>query len=208
MPPCTWMQSWVQCCAATGASVAATAAANSKRTVAVLVSPCSSSSIARAASHTAAVARSVSAIMPAHLCLMAWNWPIGRPNCSRILAYSDGGVGGPAGDADALRGQQGRHERAGQGAAQVAQHPVVADLDGVGAYVRDRPQRVDARRRARSRVASASRTTHSSPDSIADRQHQHRRLRGRGYRAHLTADHQPVAVPGGGQARSRSRRRR
>ena len=45
--------------------------------------------MARAASHTAAVARSVSAIMPAHLCLMAWNCPIGLPNCSRILAYSD-----------------------------------------------------------------------------------------------------------------------
>ena len=44
--------------------------------------------MARAASQTAAVARSVSAIMPAHLCLMAWNCPIGRPNCSRILAYS------------------------------------------------------------------------------------------------------------------------
>ncbi len=47
------------------------------------------SSIARAASHTAAVARSVSAIISAHLCLMAWNWPIGLPNCSRILAYCD-----------------------------------------------------------------------------------------------------------------------
>ena len=31
------------------------------------------SSMARAASHTAAVARSVSAIISAHLCLMAWN---------------------------------------------------------------------------------------------------------------------------------------
>ena len=47
------------------------------------------SSMARAASHTAAVARSVSAIISAHLCLMAWNWPIGRPNCSRIFAYSE-----------------------------------------------------------------------------------------------------------------------
>ena len=27
--------------------------------------------------------------MLAHLCLMAWNCPIGRPNCSRIFAYSD-----------------------------------------------------------------------------------------------------------------------
>ncbi len=44
--------------------------------------------MARAASHTAAVARSVVAIISAHLCLTAWNWPMGRPNCSRILAYS------------------------------------------------------------------------------------------------------------------------
>ena len=26
--------------------------------------------------------------MSAHLCLMAWNDPIGRPNCTRTLAYS------------------------------------------------------------------------------------------------------------------------
>src|SRR3984885_11381257 len=73
------MQSCVHRWAAAGASVAATAAANSTSGEA--------SSIARAASHTAAVARSVSAIISAHLCLMAWNWPIGLPNCSRILAY-------------------------------------------------------------------------------------------------------------------------
>ena len=35
--------------------------------------PSAASSMARAASHTAPVARSVSAIIPAHLCLMAWN---------------------------------------------------------------------------------------------------------------------------------------
>ncbi|CFS26565.1 Uncharacterised protein [Mycobacterium tuberculosis] len=35
------------------------------------------------------MARSVSAIISAHLCLIAWNCPIGRPNCSRILAYAD-----------------------------------------------------------------------------------------------------------------------
>ena len=86
MPPCTWMQSWVQCSTAAGASVAATAAANSKAVSSDGFSLCSS--IARAASHTAAVARSVSAIISAHLCLMAWNWPIGLPNCSRILAYA------------------------------------------------------------------------------------------------------------------------
>ena len=41
---------------------------------AVVCEPLSrASSMARAASHTAAVARSVSAIISAHLCLMAWN---------------------------------------------------------------------------------------------------------------------------------------
>src|SRR5215469_9990760 len=29
-----------------------------------------------------------SSSMLAHLCLMAWKEPIGRPNCSRTLAYS------------------------------------------------------------------------------------------------------------------------
>lgn len=84
MPPCTWMQSCVHRWAAAGASVAATAAANSTSGEAPRAS-----SRARAASHTAAVARSVSAIISAHLCLMAWNWPIGLPNCSRIFAYCD-----------------------------------------------------------------------------------------------------------------------
>src|SRR6478735_7422999 len=85
------MQSWVQCSAAAGASVAATAAANSKAlSVDALSEPDSRySSMARAASHTAAVARSVSAIISAHLCLIAWNWPMGLPNCSRILAYAE-----------------------------------------------------------------------------------------------------------------------
>ena len=27
--------------------------------------------------------------MRAHLCLTPWNWPIGRPNCTRVFAYSD-----------------------------------------------------------------------------------------------------------------------
>ncbi|SKW46924.1 Uncharacterised protein [Mycobacteroides abscessus subsp. abscessus] len=78
------MQSCAHCWAAAGASVAATEAANS-------TTPgfSSASSRARAASHTAAVARSVTAAMVAHLCLMPWNWPMGRPNCSRTLAYSD-----------------------------------------------------------------------------------------------------------------------
>ena len=102
------------------------------------------SSMARAASHTAAVARSVSAIMPAHLCLMAWNWPIGLPNCSRILAYSDAVSvaqrATPMHSADSSVDIRARAQRA----AQVGQHAVVADLDGVGAHVGQRAQRVDA----------------------------------------------------------------
>ena len=34
------------------------------------------------------MADSTSSSMSAHLCLMAWNEPIGRPNCTRTLAYS------------------------------------------------------------------------------------------------------------------------
>ena len=86
MPPCTWMQSCAQCWAAAGARLAATAAANSYAVCSLSQAFSAASSSARAASQTAAVARSVVAIISAHLCLMAWNWPIGRPNCSRIFA--------------------------------------------------------------------------------------------------------------------------
>ena len=34
------------------------------------------------------MADSTSRSMSAHLCLMAWNEPMGRPNCTRTLAYS------------------------------------------------------------------------------------------------------------------------
>ena len=43
---------------------------------------------ARAASHTAARASSVRASMSAQRCFTPWNWPIGRPNCTRTFAYS------------------------------------------------------------------------------------------------------------------------
>ena len=196
MPPCTWMQSWAQCCAATGASVAATAAANSK---AVSSEPFSRhSSIARAASHTAAVARSVSAIISAHLCLMAWNWPIGLPNCSRILAYavavSVAQRATPIASADSSVDISAR----AQSPAEVAQHAVVADLDGVGAHMGQRPQRVHALDGLDLQLVGVEH--HPLFTAVdGDRQHQHRRLRRGGNRAHLAADDQAVTVPGGGQ---------
>ena len=156
------------------------------------------SSMARAASHTAAVARSVSAIISAHLCLMAWNWPIGLPNCSRILAYADAVSVRPARDADRLGGQQGRHQRPRECAAQVAQHAVVADLDGVGPHVGQRPQRVDALDGLDLQLVGVEH--HPLFAAVdRDRKHQHRRLRRRGHRPHLAADDEAVALPGGGQ---------
>ena len=94
--------------------------------------------MARAASHTAAVARSVSAIISAHLCLMAWNWPIGLPNCSRILAYSDAVSVAQRATPTASADSSVDISACAVATAQVAQHAVVADLDGVGAHVRDR----------------------------------------------------------------------
>src|SRR3954467_8939495 len=47
-----------------------------------------SSSMAAPAAEAADVEDSTSRSMSAHLCLMAWKDPIGRPNCTRTLAYS------------------------------------------------------------------------------------------------------------------------
>ena len=132
------------------------------------------SSMARAASHTAAVARSVSAIISAHLCLMAWNCPMGRPNCSRILAYaaavSVAQRATPIASADSSVEISAR----AMVAAQVAQHAVVADLDGVGAHVRQRSQRVHARDGFDlQRVGVEHHPLFTAVDG--DRQHQHAR---------------------------------
>ena len=80
MPPSTWMQSFALSTASSSASAAAAAAA----------SGCSAgeSSAVRAASQARAAARSARQAMVAHRCLTAWNSPIGRPNCLRVLAYS------------------------------------------------------------------------------------------------------------------------
>ena len=147
---------------------------------------------ARAASHTAARACSIATSMWAHLCLTPWNWPIGRPNCSRTLAYSGGGVGGPPCDADGLRRQQGRHERTRVGPAQVGQHAVVGDFDGVGPHVGDRPQGVDTLNRFDLEVGGVD--DHPQFARLdGDRQHQYRCLRGGRDSSHLTADHQRIA---------------
>ncbi len=72
------MQSFATATAPSKQTVSATPAANAH---------CSSdSSAARAASHAAAVIDSTVSSISAHRCLMAWNEPIGFPNCSRTFA--------------------------------------------------------------------------------------------------------------------------
>ena len=123
------------------------------------------------------------------------------------LGVRRGGVGGPARDADGLGGQQRRHQRTRQGPAQVAQHAVVADLDGVGAHMGQRPQRVDALNGLDLQLVGVEH--HPLFAAVdGDRQHQHRRLRGGGNRPHLAADDQGRRRAGWRSARSRSRRRR
>ena len=46
------------------------------------------SAAAQSANADAERAPSSRSSMSAHLCLIAWNEPIGRPNCSRIPAYA------------------------------------------------------------------------------------------------------------------------
>ena len=80
MPPCTWMLSCAHSSAAERASVDAMAAANESW------SP--PSAAARAASQTSAVASSAATSMLAQWCLTAWKVAMGRPNCTRTLAYA------------------------------------------------------------------------------------------------------------------------
>ena len=82
--------------------------------------------------------------------------------------------------------------------AEIAQHRIVTDLDGVGAHMRDRSQRVDAADRLDFELVGAQ---HDPLFAAVDchRQHQHRRLAGRGHRPDLAADHQRVTLAGGGQ---------
>ena len=154
--------------------------------------------MARAASHTAAVARSVSAIISAHLCLMAWNWPMGLPNCSRILAYA--AAVSVAQRATPMHSADSSVDISARASVRLRlrQHAVVADLDGVGAHMGQRPQRVDALDGFDLQLVGVE---HHPLLAAVDRdgQHQHRRLRRGGHGPHLAADDQAVAVPGGGQ---------
>ena len=129
------------------------------------------------------------------------------------LRIRRGGVGGPAGDADGLGRQQGGHQCARGRHVEVAQDAVGRDLDGVGAHMRDRPQRVDA---LDGHDLEGIGVDHHPLGAAGlrvqpgDRQHQQRRLRRGGHRARLAADHQRVAVGGrgkGGLQRVRGDRR-
>ena len=156
------------------------------------------SSMARAASHTAAVARSVSAIISAHLCLMAWNWPIGRPNCSRILAYADAVSvahrATPMHSADSSVDISAR-ARVRLRLLSTRSSPTSTALARTWASGRSGSTLLTGS------ISSVVGVEHHPLLAAVDRhrQHQHRRLRGRGHRTHLAADDQAVAVPGGGQ---------
>ncbi len=81
MPPSSWMQSLADCTAPSVISAAATDVARAAWS--------SSVPAARAASQPNASICSLRTSMSARRCLTAWNWPMGRPNCRRTLAYSE-----------------------------------------------------------------------------------------------------------------------
>ena len=85
--------------------------------------------------------------MLAQWCLTAWNVAIGRPNCSRTLAYSPAMLGALAGDAGGLGGE----DRAGQ----VGEQPAGAPGSTVGRRAVER----DPRRRGGSGRGSAGVST-------------------------------------------------
>ncbi len=116
------------------------------------------------------------------------------------LGVCGGGVGTPARDADGLGGQQRRHQRPRQRPAQGAEHTVVADLDGVGAHMGQRPQRVDALDGLDLQLVGVE---HHPLFAAVDghRQHQHGGLSRSGHRPHLAADDKAFTVAGGGQPR-------
>ena len=117
------------------------------------------------------------------------------------LGIRRGGVGGPAGDADGLGREQGGDDGPARRLGQVRQQSVAADLNAARPDMGDRAQRVD---RAHRFDLQAGRIEHHPFDATADRdrQHQDRRLGGRGHRTGLTADDQfAVALLFGGQAR-------
>ena len=108
------------------------------------------------------------------------------------------GVRRPPRHPDRLSGQQRRHQRAGQLAAQVAEHTVVADFDGVRADVRQWAQRIHTLDRLDLQPVGVE---HHPLLAAVDgnRQHQHGGLCGRWDRPHFAPDDQAVALPGGRQ---------
>ena len=117
------------------------------------------------------------------------------------LGVVRGRVGGPSRDADGLGRQQRRDQRTRSDHTQVAQHGIVVDFDGVGAHMRDRPQRIDAGDRFDLELVRAQ---HNPLFAAVDRhgQHQQRRLTRCRHRADFTADNQGFffgAMPRGGQ---------
>ena len=101
MPPSTWMHSCTQ-------DTAASTASDGRGRGREVPLPCRPAlgqrreSVALAASQTAAAACSAATSIRAHRCLTAWNWPIGRPNWWRILAYSAAVCTAQSGDAERL----------------------------------------------------------------------------------------------------------
>ena len=166
MPPCTWMQSWVQRCAAAGASVAATAAANSKAvSVPSHLSRClvdGAGGVPDRGGGPLGLGDHLGALVLDGLELTD------RPaELLADLGVRRRGVGGPARDADRLGRQQRRHQGARRGCG-----------SGCSARGRRRPRRrwpahappaAAGRRCATGSISSwsASRTTHSSPLSMA-----------------------------------------
>src|SRR5438445_553097 len=80
MPPMIWMPSCASRRWQSPAAALAVATASSRRL--------SSSAIVRAAKYAVARAFSRATSMSANLCLIAWNEPVGTPNCPRCLAWS------------------------------------------------------------------------------------------------------------------------
>ena len=191
------MQSWVQRCPAAGARVAATAAANSKALSSRTVFACfvdGAGGVPHRRSGPLGIGDHLGTLV-----LDGLELPDRPAELLADLGVRRRGVGRPARDADRLGRQQGGHQRTRKHPAQVAQHAVVADLHGVGADVRDRPQRVDAPDGFDLQLVGVDH--HPLFAAVdCDGQHQHRRLRRRGHRPHLAADDQAIAVPGGGQA--------
>ena len=190
------MQSWAQRCAAAGASVAATAAANSNA-LSLRIAFARLVDGAGGVPHRGGRPLRIRDHLRA-LVLDGLELPDRPAELLADLGVGRCGVGRPPRHPDRLGGQQRRHKRAGKCAAQIAQHPVVTDLDGVRADVRERSQRVDTADRLDLQCGGVE---HHPLLAAVDRhrQHQHRGLRGSGHGPHLAADDKTVTVAGGGQ---------